>query len=77
MRALPAPWLSSHSPDLASQGDAASTEIVNKPLEPFSQEELLKPKHMSESFTSFDLPLATNKTLYERYVNASGGFRES
>ncbi|WWC86043.1 uncharacterized protein L201_000914 [Kwoniella dendrophila CBS 6074] len=79
MRALPAPWLSSHSPDLATQGGATPStsieESQTETLEPFSEEELLKPKHMSESFTSFDLPLASDKTLYERYVNASGGFR--
>ena len=37
---------------------------------------MLRPKHMSESFTSFDLPLASDPKLYELYVNASGGFRE-
>ncbi|EIW72760.1 hypothetical protein TREMEDRAFT_36912 [Tremella mesenterica DSM 1558] len=39
------------------------------------REELLRPKHMSESFTNFDLPLASDPKLYERYVNTSGGFR--
>ena len=37
---------------------------------------LLRPKHMSESYASFELPLASDAKLYERYVNASGGFRE-
>jgi len=32
---------------------------------------------MSESFTSFDLPLKSDGTLFERYVNTSGGFRRS
>jgi acyl-coenzyme A thioesterase 9 len=40
-------------------------------------EELLKPKHMSESYTSFELPLASDGELLEKYVNATGGFRES
>lgn len=38
--------------------------------------ELERPRHMSESYTSFDLPLASDETLYDRYVNTSGGFRE-
>lgn len=38
--------------------------------------ELLKPRHMSESYTSFDLPLKSDPELLERYVNAMGGFRE-
>ncbi|WVQ62408.1 uncharacterized protein L199_000548 [Kwoniella botswanensis] len=75
MRALPAPWLSSHSPDLASQGDACSVDPHTSSAEPFTEEELLRPRHMSESFTSFDLPLASDAKLYERYVNTSGGFR--
>ncbi|WRT63950.1 uncharacterized protein IL334_000877 [Kwoniella shivajii] len=75
MRALPAPWLSSSSPDLASQGDTTSAEPHTQPEQPISEEELLRPRHMSESFTSFDLPLASDAKLYERYVNTSGGFR--
>nr|XP_018266964.1 thioesterase [Kwoniella dejecticola CBS 10117]OBR89122.1 thioesterase [Kwoniella dejecticola CBS 10117] len=76
MRALPAPWLSSHSPDLASQTDSSAADgPETKAPEPISEEVLLRPKHMSESFTSFDLPLASDTTLYERYVNTSGGFR--
>nr|XP_019014755.1 thioesterase [Kwoniella pini CBS 10737]OCF53536.1 thioesterase [Kwoniella pini CBS 10737] len=75
MRALPAPWLSSHSPDLASQTDSSAHDAGTKTLEPISEEVLLRPKHMSESFTSFDLPLASDAKLYERYVNTSGGFR--
>nr|XP_019049001.1 thioesterase [Kwoniella bestiolae CBS 10118]OCF27931.1 thioesterase [Kwoniella bestiolae CBS 10118] len=75
MRALPAPWLSSQSPDLASQGDTCSVDPHTSSAEPFTEEELLRPRHMSESFTSFDLPLASDAKLYERYVNTSGGFR--
>ncbi|WWD18067.1 hypothetical protein CI109_102514 [Kwoniella shandongensis] len=84
MRALPAPWLSSHSPNLASQGDldaavtaSASTSTSKSSPTTSSSAEIdsLEPRHMSESFTMFDLPLASDPTLYERYVNTSGGFR--
>lgn len=47
---------------------------------PMTKEELdamVLPKHMSESYTSFDLPLASDPELLDRYVNASGGFRKS
>ncbi|WVQ97115.1 hypothetical protein IAU59_004225 [Kwoniella sp. CBS 9459] len=84
MRAMPAPWLSSQSPNLASQGDTCtvpSKQPVSQAgrstgaTDSEEQEDLLRPRHMNESFTSFDLPLASDPKLYERYVNASGGFR--
>ncbi|KAK8865753.1 hypothetical protein IAR55_000900 [Kwoniella newhampshirensis] len=75
MRALPAPWLSSSSPDLASQGVTGSASNGTGASYTEMDDDALKPRHMSESFTSFDLPLASDKKLYERYVNTSGGFR--
>ncbi|OCF38559.1 thioesterase [Kwoniella heveanensis CBS 569] len=81
---MPAPWLSSQTPNLASQGDTCSVPSSKQSAENDAtssgsrgeeQEDLLRPRHMSESFTSFDLPLASDPKLYERYVNASGGFR--
>jgi hypothetical protein len=42
-----------------------------------SPDELAKlnaPKHMSESYTSFDLPLKSDPELFQRYVNQQGGF---
>ncbi|WVQ85620.1 hypothetical protein IAT38_007786 [Cryptococcus sp. DSM 104549] len=73
MRALPAPWLSSASPNLASQGSTGDVGPEHK-CETHEAEDL-KPRHMSESFTSFDLPMASDPKLFERYVNTSGGFR--
>jgi acyl-coenzyme A thioesterase 9 len=66
------PWLSSSSPDLASDGHTRSkdSELSEEEIA-----ELARPRHMSESYTSFDLPLASDATLYDRYVNTSGGFR--
>ncbi|OWZ54994.1 thioesterase [Cryptococcus neoformans c45] len=72
MRALPAPWLSSSSPDLESQ--ASKDDIPNHRCGDHEAAPL-GPKHMSESFTSFDLPLASDAALFDRYVNTSGGFR--
>ncbi|AFR93723.1 thioesterase family protein [Cryptococcus neoformans C23] len=72
MRALPAPWLSSSSPDLESQ--ASKDDIPNHRCDDHEAAPL-GPKHMSESFTSFDLPLASDAALFDRYVNTSGGFR--
>ncbi|AAW42493.1 hypothetical protein CNBC1390 [Cryptococcus deneoformans B-3501A] len=72
MRALPAPWLSSSSPDLESQAskdDSPDHQCDEHEAAP------LGPRHMSESFTSFDLPLASDAALFDRYVNTSGGFR--
>lgn len=71
MRALPAPWLSSSSPDLESQAskdDSPDHQCDEHEAAP------LGPRHMSESFTSFDLPLASDAALFDRYVNTSGGF---
>lgn len=31
---------------------------------------------MSESYTSFDLPLKSDPELFQRYINQQGGFRE-
>lgn len=72
IRSFPAPWLSSSSPDLASPANLSASP---PPLTATEQAELLRPKHMNESYTSFDLPLASNRELFERYVNTSGGFR--
>ena len=72
MRALPSPWLSSHSPDLDSH---TSSPIPDPPsLTPEELEEMSR--HMSESYTKFDLPLASDPMLFERYVNTTGGFRK-
>ncbi|ORX34204.1 HotDog domain-containing protein [Kockovaella imperatae] len=71
MRALPSPWLTSSSPDLDGT-------VPTQPLAPLTAEEekeLMRPKHMSESYTTFDLPLKSDERLYQRYVNAQGGFR--
>jgi len=67
------PWLTTTSPNLAS--DANLTAKDSK-LSKEEEAELERPRHMSESYTSFDLPLASDATLYDRYVNTSGGFRE-
>lgn len=73
MRALPAPWLSSSSPDLESQASESETSLHQCDEHEAAP---LGPKHMSESFTSFDLPLASDAALFDRYVNTSGGFSE-
>ncbi|WVO13142.1 hypothetical protein L204_100754 [Cryptococcus depauperatus] len=73
MRALPAPWLTSASPNLSSQ--SSTDDVGPDPRFEELEREPLSPKHMSESFTSFDLPLASDAVLYDRYVNTSGGFR--
>ncbi|ODO11920.1 hypothetical protein I350_00704 [Cryptococcus amylolentus CBS 6273] len=73
MRALPAPWLSASQPNLASQGSKDDLEVDAKSVE--EAQKSLGPKHMSESYTTFDLPLASDAGLYDRYVNTSGGFR--
>jgi acyl-coenzyme A thioesterase 9 len=36
---------------------------------------MFRPRHMDDSYTSFDLPLKSDPELLERYVNAMGGFR--
>ena len=69
MREHAKPWLSSQEPDLAStSGESAtpSAEVL---------EELLRPRHMSESYTAFDLPLKSDPALLERYINNTGGMR--
>ncbi|KAL1406182.1 hypothetical protein Q8F55_007870 [Vanrija albida] len=72
MRAHPVPWMQSDlSPDLRPSDD----RCAEAPLNASEEEELLRPRHMSESYTSFDLPLASDPKLYDRYVNTSGGFR--
>jgi acyl-coenzyme A thioesterase 9 len=68
------PWLTTSSPNLASD---ANTAAKDSELSAEEKAELERPRHMSESYTSFDLPLASDATLYDRYVNTSGGFRES
>lgn len=77
MRAHQNPWLSPSSPNLASDSTSSSHEqaqVVELSAEELA--ELERPKHMSESYTEFDLPLASDPELYDRYVNTSGGFRE-
>ena len=66
------PWLTSSSPDLASD---TARQVDKVELSDEERQELERPRHMSESYTSFDLPLASDPTLYDRYVNTSGGFR--
>lgn len=68
------PWLTSTSPDLASD---TAKQVKEVELSEAERQELDRPRHMSESYTSFDLPLASDARLYDRYVNTSGGFRES
>lgn len=67
------PWLTTSSPNLASD---AVKQVKEDKLSETELKELERPRHMSESYTSFDLPLASDETLYDRYVNTSGGFRE-
>ena len=68
------PWLTAASPDLASD---PKKPVKSAELSEEEKLELERPRHMSESYTSFDLPLASDATLYDRYVNTSGGFRKS
>lgn len=74
MRSLNVPWLSSRNPNLETQGQ--STQPQAERMSDEELQELLKPRHMSESYTSFDLPLKSDPELLERYVNPMGGFRE-
>jgi hypothetical protein len=67
------PWLTPTSPNLASDSPKAA---CRSQLSKEESEELQRPRHMSESYTSFDLPLASDEKLYDSYVNTSGGFRE-
>jgi acyl-coenzyme A thioesterase 9 len=75
MRAHPIPWMQAGcgAPELET---AASKSPQGPPLTQKEKDELIEPKHMSASYTSFDLPLATDPKLYDQYVNFSGGFRE-
>ena len=73
MRALPSLWLTSTSPDL----DPSTSSAPLSPLTSQEQQELMRPKHMSESYTQFELPLRSDEKLFQRYVNAQGGFRKS
>lgn len=75
MRTHFVPWLSSQSPNLESQGHPPA-ETAHPQLSEEEKQALLKPKHMNESYTSFELPLASDPELLEKYVNTSGGFRE-
>ncbi len=76
MRSLNIPWLSSKNPNLGSQPTTTDHHSETQPMSDAEMAELLKPRHMSESYTSFDLPLKSDPELLERYVNAMGGFRE-
>lgn len=67
------PWLTPTSPNLASDSPVTANRSQ---LSKEESEELQRPRHMSESYTSFDLPLASDAKLYDSYVNTSGGFRE-
>ncbi|KAL7423786.1 hypothetical protein Q5752_001370 [Cryptotrichosporon argae] len=59
-----------------STSTSSATATADPPARTEQDEDaLLRPKHMSESYTSFTLPLASDAKLYERYVNTSGGFR--
>jgi hypothetical protein len=64
------PWLTSSSPDPASDG---KKPVRSARLSEEKEMELERPRHTSESYTNFDLSVAGDA----RYVNASGGFRES
>jgi acyl-coenzyme A thioesterase 9 len=77
LRAHQNPWLTPTSPNLASDSASTAHHTHRVELSPEEQAELERPKHMSESYTDFDLPLASDPELYDRYVNSSGGFRES
>lgn len=76
MRSYVVPWLSSSSPNLdmgQKQGQHSSSAAPQ--MTQAELEAMLTPKHMSESYTSFDLPLASDPALLDKYVNASGGLR--
>lgn len=85
MRALSTPWLSLKEPDLAALGAATSRRHTEQNSERLDEdvltdaqlEELMRPRYMSESYTTFDLPLASDKSLFERYVDTTGCPRES
>ncbi|ORY21849.1 HotDog domain-containing protein [Naematelia encephala] len=71
MRTFASPWLSSKNPDLGSQRDTHDLPQLSEE----ERKELQRPKHMSESYTTFDLPLASDRALLDGYINTSGGFR--
>lgn len=76
MRAHPVPWMKPEyiTPELSGQEAKKKEEVV--PLTEDEKKQFMAPKHMSASYTSFVLPLASNPRLYDKYVNFAGGFRE-
>lgn len=77
MRAHPVPWMNAGCGAPELEPPASEKAAKYPPLTEEQKEALIKPKHMSSSYTSFDLPLASDPRLYDLYVNFSGGFRES
>ncbi|BEJ10381.1 hypothetical protein CcaverHIS641_0704160 [Cutaneotrichosporon cavernicola] len=75
MRAHPVPWMNAGCGAPELEPPASETAKQYPPLSEQEKENLGKPKPMSASYTSFDLPLATDPRLYDLYVNFSGGFR--
>lgn len=76
MRSHVVPWLSSSSPNLdMGQKQGQNSSSAAPQMTQTELEAMLTPKHMSESYTSFDLPLASDPELLDKYVNASGGLR--
>lgn len=77
MRAHPVPWMKPEyiTPELSGQAAKKKEEVP--PLTAEEKKQFMAPKHMSASYTSFVLPLASNPRLYDKYVNFAGGFRES
>lgn len=76
MRAHPVPWMKPEyiTPELSGQAAKKKEEVP--PLTAEEKKQFMAPKHMSASYTSFVLPLASNPRLYDKYVNFAGGFRE-
>lgn len=62
------------TPELSGQAAKKKEEVP--PLTEEEKKQFMAPKHMSASYTSFVLPLASNPRLYDKYVNFAGGFRE-
>lgn len=77
MRAHPVPWMNAGCGAPELEPPAKEKAEKYPPLDEGQKEALVKPKHMGASYTSFDLPLASDPRLYDLYVNFSGGFRES
>ncbi|KAK4684079.1 acyl-coenzyme A thioesterase 9, partial [Tremellales sp. Uapishka_1] len=67
MKSLPTTWLASSSPPSASSVGGGMTKE--------EEEEMMRDRGMHESYTAFELPLASDKDLLEKYVNVSGGVR--